>query len=122
MPYTAKDYGNLIGMAGFSETILKNHFTLYQGYVTNTNKALDALGAMLSAGKTATPEYAEIKRRAGWKHFWNEKTAPGCPRGGPCSHRSPFVNRSYFFARFLRPSASFSASPSFWAIFFLASE
>src|SRR5512146_755707 len=67
MPYTAKDYGNLIGMAGFSETLLKNHFTLYQGYVTNTNKALDALGAMLSAGKTATPEYAEIKRRLGWE-------------------------------------------------------
>ncbi len=67
MPYTAKDYGNLIGMAGFSETILKNHFTLYQGYVTNTNKLLDTLGAMLSEGKTGTPEYAEIKRRLGWE-------------------------------------------------------
>ncbi len=67
MPYAAKDYGNLIGMAGFSETILKNHFTLYQGYVTNTNKLLDTLGAMLSEGKTATPEYAEIKRRLGWE-------------------------------------------------------
>ncbi len=67
MPYTAKDYGNLIGMAGFSETILKNHFTLYQGYVTNTNKLLDTLGAMLSEGKTGTPEYAELKRRLGWE-------------------------------------------------------
>jgi hypothetical protein len=28
----------------------------------------------------------------------------------------------YFFDRFLRPSASFSASPSFCAIFFFASE
>ncbi len=34
--YTAKDYARLIGMAGFSEAMLKNHFTLYQGYVTNT--------------------------------------------------------------------------------------
>ncbi len=67
MPYAAKDYGNLIGMAGFSETLLKNHFTLYQGYVTNTNKVLDALGAMLAAGTTATPEYAELKRRLGWE-------------------------------------------------------
>ena len=30
-------------MPGFSETLLKNHFTLYQGYVTNTNKVLDTL-------------------------------------------------------------------------------
>lgn len=67
MPYAAKDYGNLIGMAGFSETLLKNHFTLYQGYVTNTNKLLDALGAVLAEGKTATPEYAELKRRLGWE-------------------------------------------------------
>ncbi len=44
MTYTAKDYTRLIGMAGFSETILKNHFTLYQGYVTNTNKLIAALG------------------------------------------------------------------------------
>jgi Fe-Mn family superoxide dismutase len=67
MAYTAKDYSQLIGMAGFSETLLKNHFTLYQGYVTNTNKVLDALAAMLKEGKTATPEYAELKRRLGWE-------------------------------------------------------
>ena len=38
MAYTAKDYSKLIGMEGFSQTLLNNHFTLYQGYVTNTNK------------------------------------------------------------------------------------
>jgi Fe-Mn family superoxide dismutase len=38
MTYEAKDYGHLIGTVGFSETLLKNHFTLYQDYVTNTNK------------------------------------------------------------------------------------
>ena len=38
MTYQAKDYSNLIGMGGFNETLLKNHFTLYQGYVTNSNK------------------------------------------------------------------------------------
>lgn len=67
MTYNAKDYSNLIGMQGFSETLLKNHFTLYQGYVTNTNKVLETLGQMLKDGKQGTPEYAELKRRLGWE-------------------------------------------------------
>jgi len=67
MAYEAKDYGKLIGMEGFSETLLTNHFTLYQGYVTNTNKLTDILAAMLKEGKTATPEYAELKRRFGFE-------------------------------------------------------
>lgn len=54
-------------MEGFSETLIKNHFTLYQGYVTNTNKIIDILEAMLKEGKTGTPEYAELKRRFGWE-------------------------------------------------------
>ncbi len=67
MAYTAKDYSKLIGMAGFSETLLKNHFTLYQGYVTNTNKVLETLGQMLTDGKSSAPEFAELKRRLGWE-------------------------------------------------------
>jgi Fe-Mn family superoxide dismutase len=67
MAYTAKDYGKLVGMEGFSETLVKNHFTLYQGYVTNTNKLLDTLAAMTKEGKTGTPEYAELKRRMGFE-------------------------------------------------------
>jgi len=67
MTYTAKDYTKLIGMPGFGETLLKNHFTLYQGYVTNTNKVLDTLDLMLKEGKTAVPEFAELKRRLGWE-------------------------------------------------------
>jgi len=67
MAYTAKDFSSLIGMEGFSETLLKNHFTLYQGYVTNTNKLLDALAAMLKEDKAATPEFAELKRRMGFE-------------------------------------------------------
>jgi len=65
--YSAKDYGRLLGMEGFSDILLKNHFTLYQGYVTNTNKLLETLGQMLKDGKTGTPEYAELKRRFGWE-------------------------------------------------------
>jgi len=67
MAYEAKDYSKLIGMEGFSETLLKNHFTLYQGYVTNTNKLMDTLASMLKDGKVGTPEYAELKRRMGWE-------------------------------------------------------
>ena len=67
MAFTAKDYSKLIGTEGFSETLLKNHFTLYQGYVTNLNKVADTLAVMLREGKTAGPEYAELKRRLGWE-------------------------------------------------------
>jgi len=67
MAYDAKSFENLIGAEGFSAALLKNHFTLYQGYVTNTNKLIDALGRFLAEGKTATPEYAELKRRFGWE-------------------------------------------------------
>jgi Fe-Mn family superoxide dismutase len=67
MAYTAKDYSKLIGMEGFSETLLKNHFTLYQGYVTNTNKVLDTLEQMVKGDKAGTPEFAELKRRVGWE-------------------------------------------------------
>ena len=67
MAYEAKDYSKLIGMEGFSDTLLKNHFTLYQGYVTNTNKLMDMLASMVNAGNVGTPEYAELKRRMGWE-------------------------------------------------------
>ncbi len=67
MPFEAKNYDSLLGLQGFSDQLLKNHFTLYQGYVTNTNKLADALAAMLKEGKQATPEFAELKRRFGWE-------------------------------------------------------
>ncbi len=67
MAYETKDYTSLVGMDGFSETLLKNHFTLYQGYVTNTNKLLELLSLMLKEGKVGMPEYAELKRRLGFE-------------------------------------------------------
>ena len=67
MTYEAKDYAKLIGMEGFGDTLLNNHFTLYKGYVTNANKLMDILSAMVKDGKAATPEYAELKRRFGWE-------------------------------------------------------
>src|SRR3989338_8113414 len=67
MNYAPKNYDHLLGTPGFGDQLLKNHFTLYQGYVTNTNKLTDALSAMLKGGKTGLPEYAELKRRFGWE-------------------------------------------------------
>ncbi|MFZ5449828.1 MAG: superoxide dismutase [Thermodesulfobacteriota bacterium] len=67
MAYAAKDFSFLLGMPGFSDTLLKNHFTLYQGYVNNTNKVMELLAAMVKEGKGATPEFAELKRRLGWE-------------------------------------------------------
>lgn len=67
MSYVAKDYSKLIGIEGLSETLLKNHFALYQGYVTNTNKVMDTLNQMLKEGRTGVPEFAELKRRFGWE-------------------------------------------------------
>ncbi|MEM3078583.1 MAG: Fe-Mn family superoxide dismutase [Nitrososphaerales archaeon] len=67
MPYEAKNFERLLGTKGFSDQLLKNHFTLYQGYVTNTNKLAEILSALLKEGKIGTPEYAELKRRFGWE-------------------------------------------------------
>ena len=67
MSYQPKNYDNLIGIGGLSEQLLKNHFTLYQGYVANFNKLNDILVAMEKDGKFGTPEYAELNRRFGWE-------------------------------------------------------
>jgi len=67
MAYEAKNFDQLLGTQGFSDTLLKNHFTLYQGYVTNTNKLADAMMNIVKEGKTNTPEFAELKRRFGWE-------------------------------------------------------
>src|SRR3989344_7061336 len=67
MNYEPKKYDLLLGITGLSDQLLKNHFTLYQGYVANTNKLLDVLAAFAKEGKGAIPEFAELKRRLGWE-------------------------------------------------------
>lgn len=63
--YTTQDFKHLLGLPGMSDTLLSNHFTLYEGYVTNTNKLID----LLKTKELGTPEYSELKRRFGWE--WN---------------------------------------------------
>lgn len=65
--YTAKNYDYLLGIEGMSDDLLKNHFTLYQGYVSNFNKLYDLVVKMSEEDKLSTPEFAEIKRRLGWE-------------------------------------------------------
>lgn len=67
MGYEAINFEHLLGTTGFSDTLLNNHFTLYKGYVANTNKLSEILDAMLKEGKAGTPEYAELSRRFGWE-------------------------------------------------------
>jgi Fe-Mn family superoxide dismutase len=67
--YTAQNFQSLLGFSGLSDTLLKNHFTLYDGYVANINKLNDALVALEKNDKFGTPEFAEMNRRFGWE--WN---------------------------------------------------
>jgi len=67
MKYQATNFERLLGTEGFSNQLLTNHFTLYNGYVTNTNKLIEELGELEKEGKAATPQYAEMKRRFGWE-------------------------------------------------------
>lgn len=63
--YEQKDFSHLVGLEGMSDTLLSNHFTLYQGYVKNTN----ALIEKFKTTEVGTPEYGELHRRFGWE--WN---------------------------------------------------
>lgn len=65
MTYEVKNFEHLLGIAGLSEQLLKNHFTLYKGYVDNTNKLI----GLLDSKEVGTPEYSELQRRLGWE--WN---------------------------------------------------
>lgn len=61
------NFEHLIGARGFSDTLLKNHFTLYQGYVKNTNMLLETFKKMRDEGTLGNPEAAELRRRFGWE-------------------------------------------------------
>jgi Fe-Mn family superoxide dismutase len=67
MSYQVQDFSDLLGMQGFSDTLLKNHFTLYNGYVKNTNIIMESLTRSLAAGQADSIEYAGLKRRLGWE-------------------------------------------------------
>lgn len=69
MSYEAMNFDHLLGTEGFSDRLLRDHFTLYRGYVEKTNQLIETLGQLSQEGKAATPAYSEMKRRFGWE--WN---------------------------------------------------
>lgn len=65
--YTPKNFDHLLGTPGFSDTLLKNHFTLYEGYVKNSNALHELSGELRKNDKMGSFEYAELKRRSAWE-------------------------------------------------------
>lgn len=65
--FAAKDYSSLLGTPGFSNEALNMHFTLYSGYVKNSNLLLSDLASLTAAGQTKSPAFSELKRRFGWE-------------------------------------------------------
>jgi len=66
--YEQKDFSHLTGLTGISDDQLKVHFGLYAGYVANTNAVNKTLAEMIAGGKSGTPPWAEVNRRAGWEY------------------------------------------------------
>ncbi|MFA6430236.1 MAG: Fe-Mn family superoxide dismutase [Candidatus Paceibacterota bacterium] len=65
MIYEAKKFDHLLGLNGFSDTMLKNHVALYEGYVKNVN----IFDGLLKSLENGSSECNEIRRRFGWE--WN---------------------------------------------------
>ena len=67
-PYVAKDFSHLRGLKGISDQTIEVHLALYTGYVKNTNLLNEKVAELTAAGKSGTPEYAELKRRFGFEY------------------------------------------------------
>lgn len=66
--YVAGDYNYLLGkVPGLNDDLLKMHFKLYQGYVTNTNVVLKQLEQLTAVGEARSPQYGALKRILGWE-------------------------------------------------------
>lgn len=63
--YETKDYSRLLGLPGFTDLLLTDHFTLYEGYVKNVN----LIGELVKTVDPGSPQAAELRRRFGWE--WN---------------------------------------------------
>lgn len=103
MTYTAKSYDNLLGMPGFSDALLKNHFTLYQGYVTNVNKLAEKSKTL----DISSPEYAELKRRFGWE--WNGMHLHELYFGSMKKNAKPIAKESTLYKKIAERFGSYEA-------------
>jgi Fe-Mn family superoxide dismutase len=67
MLFTAKDYRHLLGLRGFSELLLEQHFSLYEGYVKNSSELLERITSLRSEARPPTLEVSELSRRLAWE-------------------------------------------------------
>lgn len=67
--YKARDF-KLSGLKGISDETLEAHFSLYQGYVKNTNLLNEQILEMIQSGRASgkEPTYAELTRRLGFEY------------------------------------------------------
>lgn len=131
MGYEAKNFDHLLGLSGFSEALLKNHFTLYQGYVNNFNKLNDLLVGLEKTDKLGSPEYAELNRRFGWEfngmrlhelYFENMSKAPESFKNG--SELVKLINSEFgSFAAFGKDYKAMAAMRGIgWVVLYLDPE
>ena len=68
--YKAKQF-NLSGLNGISDQTLEMHFSLYEGYVKETNKLTEKIAEYLADGRVdheEIPAYSELTRRMGFEY------------------------------------------------------
>ena len=99
MEYQSKDFSSLLGMKGFSDEMLEDHFSLYEGYVSNVNELLAKLKTLGDRGELDSSEHAELRRRLGWEfdgmrlhelYFGNLGGDGKAPSGGELAKRLAF--------------------------------
>ena len=65
--YSPKDFSYLLSMKDFDASLLKMHFTLYEGYVKNCNLLQKLLSELAKKEELSAYEYGAFKRRFGWE-------------------------------------------------------
>ena len=106
MKYEIKKFDNLSGLDGFSEQIIKNHLTLYEGYVNNVNKLNDILVAIEKENRFSTPEFAELNRRLAWE--WNGMRLHELYFGNLIKGGLEFKNNSELYKKIVEEWSSFA--------------
>ena len=61
--YKIRDFNQLKGLKGLSDTQMEQHFKLYEGYVKNTNLLREQIADLMAKGQGETPICAELVRR-----------------------------------------------------------
>lgn len=66
-PFVVRDFSSLLDLPGWNKDLLLMHFTLYQGYVKNTNALTYQIEKLADDGKERSYEFGALKRRLGWE-------------------------------------------------------